>query len=328
MTIRIGIIGCGALGRVHAKRFSAMSGVVVASLSDPNQNAVDSVAAMLPEPPEVRGTDCRSVLDANIDAVCIASPDSFHVKQVLDAFEAGLHILCEKPLTPHTKELDAVIAARERSGKHIAMTYPRRYDASIRRLREEILSGRWGAVRTVTAYNAEDWITPNRGTWRHDPAITPGGFFYDASGHQLDTICWVTGLGGRWITARTDNCGTPVPLKVWGHSELINGAPFTFCFVGDAHMWREQLNIHCEGTDFSLLNGRAYGMRDGTMASLAPAEEDETADECFIRLIRDGGPNWSPLEDIRPVIEFTQAALRSAEGDGAQVFISAAANGE
>jgi predicted dehydrogenase len=314
-SLRIAIIGCGALGKVHALRFAAMDGVCVAGLYDESWEAIDNVnLALSPSLPDYIGNFDRRVLPKDFDAVCIATPDALHVSQALDALDAGLHVLCEKPLTPDESELDEVLAARDRAEKKIALTYPRRYDASMRRLREEILSGRWGAVTTVTAYNAEDWITPNGGTWRHDPEITPGGFFYDASGHQLDTIFWVTGLEGRSVQAKLDLCGSEVPLKVWGTAELTNGAPFTFCFVGDARMWREQINIHCERRDFAILNGKAYGQVDGQMVPLASDEQDETADECFVKLIRDDGPNWSPLEDFRPVLRFTQAALMSTEG--------------
>lgn len=334
VTLKVGIIGCGALGRVHARRFAALPGVRVVALSDPVPEALDRAAAELPGIPYCRTTDYRDVFTAGVDAVCIASPDAFHVDQIIDAFAYGMDVLCEKPLTPSERELDRVIGARDICGNRFALTYPRRYDASVRKLREEILSGCHGAVRSITAYNAEDWITPNRGTWRHDPEITPGGFFYDASGHQLDTICWVTGLSAAEVRAKSDNCGSPVPLKVWGWAEMSNGAPFTFCFVGDAHMWREQINIHCEDADFAILNAKAYRVgnqgevagtdtRLSTLESrltiLAPAEQDETADECFIRMLREGGPNWSPLEDVRPVIQLTRAALESARTGGAPV---------
>lgn len=337
--LRIGIIGCGALGKVHALRFTAMPDVHLVALWDPSGEAIDDVnEALMPTLPEFIGDYSPHVLNKDIDAVCIASPDAFHVRQVLAAFEAGLHILCEKPLTPSEDELNQVIAACDAAAKQIALTYPRRYDASMRALRDEILSGRHGEVRTITAYNAEDWITPNKGTWRHNPEITPGGFFYDASGHQLDTICWVTGLTARSVRAKSDNCGSPVPLKVWGWAEMSNGAPFSFCFVGDAHMWREQINIHCEHADFAILNAKAYRIVDqaevagsdtrlssleSRLQLLASAEQDETADECFVRMIRDGGPNWSPIEDVRPVIRLTRAALQSAERGGEPITLSA-----
>lgn len=296
-----------------------MAEAEVVGLSDPNPDAMARAAAVLPTPPRAQTTDYRELLDAGLDAVCIASPDAFHLPQVLDALAANLHVLCEKPLTLDPDDLEAVLASRDEVGRIVAMTYPRRYDGSIRALRREIRSGRWGRVKTVTAYNAEDWITPNAGTWRHDPAICPGGFFYDASGHQLDCVIWTTGLQGEWVRAETDNRGTPVPITIWGTARLTGGVPFTFAFVGDAHRWREQINIHCEGMDFVIEQSRAFWIQDRQLAPVPPEGAEETADSAFVRLVRGEGPNWSPPEEVGPVLRFTRAALESAEKGGSPI---------
>ena len=310
--IRVGIIGCGALGRVHARRFAAIEGVEVEALADPGRAALEQCASELPSPPSTISLDYRELLDSGLDAVCIATPDSLHVPQVLDSLAANLHVHCEKPLTMVPEELEAVIASRDEVGKQVSLTYPRRYDRGIQRMREEIGCGRWGAVKTVTAYNAEDWITPNVGAWRHDPELCPGGFFFDASGHQLDTLFWVTALEGVSVNAAVDNRGTPVPITITGKAELSGGIPFTFAFVGDARKWREQCNIHCERMDFVLEQGKAYWVRENELALLEADLPEETGDEAFVRLIRGEGPNWSPVEDVWPVLRFTRAALESA----------------
>lgn len=312
MSLRVGIIGCGALGVIHAQRFDAIPGVAVTVLSDPREEGIARAAAVLRDTNVSRTSDYRELLDSGIDAVCIASPDMHHVPQLMDALAANLHVLCEKPLTPNPDDLEAVIAGMQEVGKIVSMTYPRRYDAGIRRMREEILSGRWGRVTSITAYNAEDWITPNRGTWRHDPAACPGGMFYDASGHQIDSLMWVTGLRGEKVWAETDNRGTPNPMFTRGLATLTGGVPLSFTFVGDAHKWREQINIHCEGADFVIENGRAFKVVDNTMEPMADPEEGESADEAFVKLVRGKGPNWSPPEDVWPVLTFTRAALESA----------------
>ncbi len=310
----MGIIGCGALGRIHAERFSGIDGVNVTALADLNRSALESAASELSRRQKTLTLDYRELLDSGLDAVCIATPDSLHVPQLLDALAAGCHVLCEKPLTLETGDLEAVLASRDEVGKVVALTYPRRYDRGIQRMREEILSGRWGAVKTVTAYNAEDWVTPNRGSWRHDPELCPGGFFYDASGHQLDTLFWVTGLEGTGVSARMDNRGTPVPIVATGAAVMAGGVPFTFSFIGDAHKWREHCTVHCEAMDFVLENGRALWIQNGEFVPLQSDLPEESGDEAFIRLIRGEGPNWSPVEDVWPVLNFTRAALDSAEG--------------
>jgi predicted dehydrogenase len=310
--IKVGIIGCGALGITHTQRFAAIPGMEVAALSDPYPQAIDRAAAELATPPALKSTDYHDLLDAGLDAVCIASPDAFHIPQVMDSLAAGLHVLCEKPLTPDSNDLEAVIASCEETGKVVSMTYPRRYDAGIRAIRDEIKSGRWGGVRTISIYNAEDWVTPNAGTWRHDPEICPGGFFYDASGHQLDTVQWITGLSGKTVRAESSNRGTPIPLVVWGTAKLTGGVPMTFTFVGDAHAWREQINIHTDGMDFVIQNGHAHWLQDGKMTPMVPGVPEETADEAFVRHLRGEGPNWAPPEELWPVLTFTRAALASA----------------
>ncbi|MGC8669209.1 MAG: Gfo/Idh/MocA family protein [Chthonomonadales bacterium] len=324
--LKVGIIGCGALGAIHAKRMAAIPGVRVCALADPNEGAAASLASQISPPPLLVSTDHRRILEAGLHAVCIASPDGCHVSQLLDALAAGLHVLCEKPLTLEPKELEACIAARDRAGTHVAMTYPRRYHPSIREMRRQIQSGRWGSVYAVSVYNCEDWVTGVSGTWRHDPAMCPGGFIYDANGHQIDTLLWMTGLRARWVHARVDNRGAAVPLTAQGTAELSNGTLATFCFVGTARRWREQINIHCEGMDFVLENGRCFWSPDAAQGQWAPLEAlpvpdgDDTpsyrvgeADNAFARLLRGEGPNWAPLEEVWPVLLFTRALLKSGE---------------
>lgn len=312
MSIKIGIIGCGALGVIHAQRFAAIPGVEVAGLADPDSTGVERAVQTLGYHPRVTSCDYQALLQSDLDAVCIASPDGFHVRQLLDSLVAGLHVLCEKPLTPHPQELEQVVHAQAKSGLHVSLTYPRRYNARIRGMRSEILSGRWGAVTAISAYDCEDWITPNEGTWRHDPDICPGGFLYDANGHQIDTLLWTTGLEPVAVMARTNNRGRAVPIAAWGTAELTGGIPLTFSFVGHARRWREQVNIHCERADFLLENGSALWTRGGKPEPVPTGFEDETADSAFLKLLLGEGPNWAPPHELWPVLQFTGAALESA----------------
>ncbi len=311
--LRVGIVGCGALGVVHTGRFSRIERARVVAVCDPDEEAMKRAAAAAGGTVELRTPELARLLDHRLDAVCIASPDAFHVSQALAALRAGKHVLCEKPLTPVPRELRAVIRAAQQSRLKFSMTYPRRYDGGIRAMRREILSGAWGPVESVLVYNAEDWVTPNVGTWRHDPALCPGGFFYDASGHQLDTLFWATGLHSTEVRAATDHYGTQVPLRCWGEARLSNGAPFVFNFVGTAGAWREHVAIHCRDMDFALQNGKAQWLRGGRFVAMEPDSDSGTADEAFVALVLDDDRNWAPPEELWPVLEFTRAALRSAE---------------
>ncbi len=319
--LQIGIVGCGDYGKRHIRRLLNIPGVRVAALAEPSPSALNDAARMLPEPPLVVDQDYRRLLGLPLDAVCIASPDLYHVQQVVDCLEAGFHVLCEKPLTASARDLGRVIRTRDGAGRIVAMTYQRRYDGAHRAMRREIRSGRWGAVKAVTVYNSEDWITPNLGTWRHDPAICPGGFFYDAGGHQLDMVFWVTGLYPQRVRASCHNAATRVPIRVWGEAVIGDDVPMTFHFVGDAKVWREQVNIHCEGMDFLVENFKPRWCREGQPAELEGVEIGEGSDVEFVRMIREHAPNPAPPEDLWPVVQFTRAALRSAASSSRSVRV-------
>ncbi|HZO87159.1 MAG TPA: Gfo/Idh/MocA family oxidoreductase [Chthonomonadaceae bacterium] len=350
--LRIGVIGCGALGLVHAQRLSALPEVHVCAVSDPNPEAMRRVAEAVP--PEKRGgqaqvetfADYRDLLrQSGLDAISINSPNRFHVEQLLASLERGLHVLCEKPLSMVPEEVSRVVEATRASGRVVAIAYQSRYRRDSRILRRALKSGQWGRVTSVSIFACEDWVTPCVGTWRHDPAVCPGGYFADANGHQLDLLFWLTGLQANWVRATMETRGTPVPIVTWGEARLIDseawetvrrapqalanapsaqGVPFSFMFVGDAHQWREEISIQTERADFVMRDTRLL-WTDGS-APLGPFPESardpedlnrpDTPDGAFIAALRGGPPVVSPPDTVWPVLRFTLAALDSAANGG------------
>lgn len=226
-SLRFGIIGCGALGLVHAQRLSAIPGVRVTAVSDPDGGAMGRVADALAGKGKVEAfADYKDLLrTAELDAVCINSPNRWHVEQLLASLDRGLHVLCEKPLSMIPAEVEQVVRATERAGTTVAIAYQSRYRRDSRILKRALKSGKWGRVTSVDIFACEDWITPNRGTWRHDPDRCPGGFFADANGHQLDLLFWLTGLQPESLRATIENRGTPVPMVTWGEARLREQGP-------------------------------------------------------------------------------------------------------
>jgi predicted dehydrogenase len=290
--LRMGILGCGALGLVHARRLSELPQVEVGAVSDPDKDAMQRVAAAIPSGAPVQTfSDYREMLaNSALDAVCINSPNRWHVEQLLASLEQGCHVLCEKPLSMIPGEVKRVVEATTAANRVVAIAYQSRYRRDSRILRRALQSGKWGRVTSVDVFACEDWITPNVGTWRHDPARCPGGFFADANGHQLDLLFWLTGLEPDQVRATIETRGTPVPMVTWGEARLLESdiegvqasrrsgvqenasshlntltpehlntfspVPFTFTFVGDAKHWREEISIQTEGADFVMHNTR------------------------------------------------------------------------
>ena len=259
--IRFGMIGCGALGVVHAQRLTELRGVTVAGVSDPDAGAMERTAAASANPVGAIGKhlDYNNLLKQDdLDAVCISSPNAWHVEQILASLERGLDVLCEKPLSMAPAEVRKVIDATAASGKRVMIAYQSRYRRDSQILRRAIRSGKWGNVTSVSMFTCEDWITPNIGTWRHDPERCPGGMFVDANGHQLDLLFWLTGLKPDWVRATTETRGTPVPMVTWGGSRLSPSdgsaqapVPLVFMFAGQARHWGEEIRIQTGGRRLS-----------------------------------------------------------------------------
>ncbi|HZT41390.1 MAG TPA: Gfo/Idh/MocA family oxidoreductase [Chthonomonadaceae bacterium] len=355
--LRGGIIGCGALGLVHARRLQGLPGVQIVAVSDPDaaamQRVADALAAESTGAPVKTFADYRDLLtQSELDFACINSPNRWHVEQLLASLEHGLHVLCEKPLSMVPAEVQRVVEATQKSGRLVAIAYQSRYRRDARILRRALYSGKWGRVTSVSIFSCEDWITPNVGTWRHDPERCPGGFFADANGHQLDLLFWLTGLEAMWVRATTETRGTPVPMTTWGESRLrvqspqiatqplpqeiashvpVEGIPFTFTFVGDAHHWSEEFRITTERADFVIRNTRLL-FTDGS-GPLGPFPESEIdpavaglpdlPDTAFIAALRGGPPIVTPPETVWPVLRFTLAALDSATSEGRPQSIDA-----
>src|SRR5689334_14177087 len=77
--------------------------------------------------------DINGLLDCGLDAIVIAAPDAFHPDLAVAALEAGLHVLCEKPLALTLAGCDRIAAARDRAGRVVQVAYMKRYDPAYRR---------------------------------------------------------------------------------------------------------------------------------------------------------------------------------------------------
>src|SRR5262249_37660618 len=136
--------------------------------------------------------DHRDLLEvARPDAVAILTPHPFHAPLALDAFDAGAHVLVEKPMAVQVSEADTMIDAAGRAGRLLAVNLQHRTRAEIRTMHKLIADGRLGQIqrvemvaawtRTAAYYKRAGW----RGTWRGEG----GGVLMNQAPHTLDVLC-------------------------------------------------------------------------------------------------------------------------------------------
>jgi myo-inositol 2-dehydrogenase / D-chiro-inositol 1-dehydrogenase len=180
--MRIGLIGLGRIGAVHARTLSNLDAVDALVVTDAVPGVTAAVAAQVGA--EQAGSP-EELLAAGVDGVVIAAATDAHPALLRAAVDAGLPVFCEKPLAAGLAEARAVAAAVR--GAPVQIGYPRRFDPAFRAVRAAVASGELGRVHTVRSTTL-------------DPAPPPraylagsGGLFRDCTVHDLDAVRWVTG---------------------------------------------------------------------------------------------------------------------------------------
>ena len=194
MTIRIGVIGAGAISDVHLEALAAHDRVEIACIADPSREARERQARKYGIGRSV--ADYREMLDgAEVDAVDIAVPHYLHCPMTLDALSAGLHVICEKPIGLNLEEADRMIEAAERSNGRLLIKKYQRCAEHNTTAKEIIDSGEIGDVYLMTGlFIAQQSSIENdpdnwRGTW--DKA--GGGILIDGGVHLVDLMQFILG---------------------------------------------------------------------------------------------------------------------------------------
>jgi predicted dehydrogenase len=193
--MRYGIIGCGRIHRNHVQAALAVDGVQLVGVSDVDEERAATAAREWDVPSY---TDYRELLASGVDAVSVCLPHHLHEKVCVDAAEAGVHVLCEKPLATSIEECDRIIEACDRHGVKLGVSFQHRFNDNAQALRRLIDSGRLGRPILGTALfqyykNPQDtgyfagsgW----RGTWEREG----GGVLNTHAVHALDLLCWFFG---------------------------------------------------------------------------------------------------------------------------------------
>lgn len=182
--LRIAVVGAGLMGADHIVRIGTrIVGAEVSAVVEPDEGRAN--AAMQNAPKATWYPNIESALAAKaMDAVLIATPGQFHEPVLLPAIEAGLPILCEKPLTPDPESALRVVNAEVSGGKQLVQVgFMRRFDAGYMKLRELITSNKQGELLGLHCAHRNP-STPD--TYHNDMLI------FDSMVHEIDIIRYLT----------------------------------------------------------------------------------------------------------------------------------------
>ena len=223
--LRLGMVGGGRgafIGAVHriASRIDDRWELVAGALSsDPDRaraSAEDLGLAL-----DRAYSDFREMARAEssrpdgIDAVSIVTPNHMHADPAVAFLQAGIHVICDKPLAATPDQAQAIAEAVRSSRARFILTHNYTGYPLIRQAREMIANGDLGEIRLVQAEYAQDWLTETveaagtnkQAAWRTDPTQAGAGALGDIGTHAFSLLGFVTGLRPEALLADLQSFG-------------------------------------------------------------------------------------------------------------------------
>lgn len=190
--MRVGIVGFGFIGRVHAESWHEL-GAEVHVFTDPPR---DPAVAARP------GVTIHADLDgliAAVELVDVCVPTFRHAEIAIRAATAGRHVLCEKPIAHTLEDAAGMVAAAEQHGVQLHVAHVVRWFPEYAAAREAVLAGRVGRVGVIRL--ARESSPPERApnSWLFDQKLS-GGVIGDLMIHDMDFARWIAGEVSRVYT--------------------------------------------------------------------------------------------------------------------------------
>ena len=200
--IRVGFIGYGGIGRVHALAYRAIpfyyglpaDSIQLAAVATGREETAKQAAAEIGC--DVFTGDYRRLLARDdIDAVDICTPNHVHQEIALAAASAGKHIYCEKPMAMNAAEAQSMAQAVEAAGVKAQMTFNFRFFPAITRAKQLMRAGFVGRVFSFRGrYHRSSYISADKPlSWRLQREMTGGGALFDLGSHILDLLAYLLG---------------------------------------------------------------------------------------------------------------------------------------
>ena len=270
--LNIGVVGLGRAFTLMLATFTHDSRVRLVGATDP----IAAARAQFEKDFSAPTYDSIEALCSNPDVqlVYIATPHQFHAEHVCLALAMGKHVLVEKPMALSLDECTRMMDAATSAGVHLIVGHSHSFNAPIKRTRELIDSGAYGAVKMITALNFTDFLYRPRRPEELDSAVG-GGVIHSQATHQIDIVRL---LGGGLVRSVQAHAGAWDPTRPTegAYSALLgfaNGAFASATYNGYGHYDSDALmgNI---GEMGQTKNAQSYGAARRSLADAKNSVEE------------------------------------------------------
>lgn len=314
--LRVGVAGAGFIATPHVNAYAAQPGVRVVGVADAVMSKAERLAS------QVDASACASfdeLLDLELDVVSICTPPTTHASLCVQALEAGLHVLCEKPIARGLADARRIVAAAQSATGILMVGHVSRYEPDHRTAKQAIDDGLLGEVRMMSHSLTTSMPAWSQGGWLSDFEQS-GGPLVDLGIHSLDFLTWCAG-------------SEPVRVHAVGADTAIGASSYMLTTVRYANgalglvesSWAHpassgfRLATEIVGTqgrlnwDYDSISGGVVNLADGSTRTLDPLSDSGFRLEIdnFLRAIRSAAPSPVPPEQAVTALRIALAALES-----------------
>lgn len=303
--MRVGLLGAGRIGRVHAKAISAHAGSQLVAVSDMVALNAENLAAEY----NIKACSTEQIIaDPQIDAVLIATSTDTHCDLIEMASAAGKAVLCEKPVDLDYRRAKACMAKVEQTGQIVMIGFNRRFDPNFMAMKQALEAGEIGKAELLSVTSFDPAPPPI------DYIKVSGGIFRDMMIHDFDMVHFIMGE----LPVRVMAAGSSLVDPAIGAAGDLDTAVVTLVFA--------------DGRLAVIRNSRraAYGydQRIELLGSEGLLQAENMLENTLVKAtaagVQSAKPTWFFLERYMPAYEAEWAAFVAAVSGEAPVPVSLA----
>jgi predicted dehydrogenase len=185
---RIGVVGCGGMGQLHARNAGEAGAEVVAGADvaeEPREEFADAFDVKTFEQYE------EMYGEMDLDGVSITTPNAFHAPAAIEAFEADINVLVEKPLADSVEAAERIVEAERASDAFGMVGFQSRFTPAGSIFKAQKEQGRFGDITNVEGKTIRRRGIPGIGSWFTSKELSGGGAIIDIGVHKIDFIMYL-----------------------------------------------------------------------------------------------------------------------------------------
>jgi predicted dehydrogenase len=245
--LRIGVIGYGLMGELHARALESFSGTRLVGVAESNRERLAQLPAGI-KPYQ----DYHDLIEADVDAVSICLPPRWHSEAALAALARGRHVLIEKPIAMNLAEAQEMAAAAHKAGRTLFVGMTHRFYPELQEAKRLIDGGAIGKIVACNDNALENAL--DLPPWYLDKSVAGGGVVLTDAVHLVDRLRWFTGdevvavagaMGNAYFGASVEDLG-----QMFLHFRSGVSAQITVAFM--SHPYPDVCDLQVIGTEGTI----------------------------------------------------------------------------